>query len=187
MKISHFTQLLAQPNKVASPVELNQLEDILKEYPYFQTARALHLKGLKNLNSFKYGKALKCTAAYTTDRTILFKLINTPIFDQDGIANTISERHVPLLEKNVVAEVVDSTKSVKGIIESNMPREEIALPRDSKEANQILDPALFSSKKKNPAKKKDKNKIIAVETTKKEERKKEITKTNKQKEAKKQL
>jgi len=52
-----------------------ELEAILKEYPYFQAVRALHLKGLKNQQSYKYNQALKLTAAHTTDRAVLFDFI----------------------------------------------------------------------------------------------------------------
>ena len=50
MNVESFTYLLKNPDKVVNPVQTNQLEEILEEYPYFQAARALHLKGLKNLN-----------------------------------------------------------------------------------------------------------------------------------------
>ena len=76
MNVQDFTYLIQHPDKVVSPVQTKQLEDILEEYPYFQAARALHLKGLKNLNSFKYNNALKLTAAYTTDRDVLFDFIS---------------------------------------------------------------------------------------------------------------
>ncbi len=47
MKVTDFTYLLENPAKVVNPLQTKQLEDILVEYPYFQAARALHLKGLK--------------------------------------------------------------------------------------------------------------------------------------------
>ena len=72
MNVQDFTYLLQHPDKVVSPLQTKQLEEVLEDYPYFQAARALQLKGLKNLNSFKYNNALKVTAAYTTDRDVLF-------------------------------------------------------------------------------------------------------------------
>ena len=84
MNVQDFTYLLQHPEKVTSPVLIKQLEDILNEYPYFQAARALQLKGLKNLNSFKYNNALKRTAAHTADREVLFDLITAPNFLQKG-------------------------------------------------------------------------------------------------------
>jgi tetratricopeptide (TPR) repeat protein len=52
----------------------------LDEFPYFQSARALRLKGLFNQNSFRYNFALKVTAAHTTDRTVLFDFITSDTF-----------------------------------------------------------------------------------------------------------
>ena len=107
MNVADFTFLLQNPDKVLEPVQTNQLEDILKEYPYFQAARALHLKGLKNLNSFKYNNALKVTAACTADRDILFDYITSEVFLQNSIADTISGKTLPLAEKEILSEEVE--------------------------------------------------------------------------------
>ena len=56
------------------------LEKIVQEFPYFQSARALYLKGLYNQNSFKYNYVLKVTAAHTADRSILFDFITSDTF-----------------------------------------------------------------------------------------------------------
>ena len=46
----------------------------------FQSARAIQLNGLKKTNSFKYNQALKKTASYTVDRTVLFDFITSSLF-----------------------------------------------------------------------------------------------------------
>jgi hypothetical protein len=51
------------------------LEDIVKKFPYFQTAHLLYTKGLHNQNSVHYNAQLKITAAYATDRKRLHQLI----------------------------------------------------------------------------------------------------------------
>ena len=143
MKVSDFTYLLQHPDKVVDPVQTNQLEDVLEEYPYFQTARALHLKGLKNLNSFKYNNALKVTAAYTSDRDVLFDFITSKEFLQNSIADTISGK-TPLSEQEIISEEVvpDNEKEVT-MIEDSLDE---PLPRSVKDADDILDPSLFASK-----------------------------------------
>lgn len=50
------------------------------EFPYLQSARAVYLKGLYNKDSFRYNGELKKTAAYTTDRTVLFEFITSEEF-----------------------------------------------------------------------------------------------------------
>jgi hypothetical protein len=55
-----------------SELQTDALEKVLNEFPYFQSARALRLKGLYDQNSFRYNMLLKVTAAHTTDRVVLF-------------------------------------------------------------------------------------------------------------------
>ncbi len=62
------------------------LETIVNEFPFYQSARALYLKGLYNQDSFRYNYELKKTAAHTTDRSVLFDFItsdNFKIFQQE--------------------------------------------------------------------------------------------------------
>jgi len=144
MNVQDFTYLLQNPEKVVTPIQTKQLEDVLEEYPYFQAARALQLKGLRNLNSFKYNSALKTTAAYTTDRDILFDFITSKDFLQNSIANSISGKISPSLEHNVTSEEAESVhKEGIPLIETSKDK---PLPQDLEDANQILNPKLFKSK-----------------------------------------
>ena len=106
MNVSDFIVLLQNSNTILSPRQTRELETILEEYPYFQAARALHLKGLKNLDSYKYNAALKLTAAHTTDREILFEYITSNTFHQNHIANAIIGRETELIEKETISEEV---------------------------------------------------------------------------------
>jgi tetratricopeptide (TPR) repeat protein len=56
------------------------LETIVNEFPFYQSARALYLKGLYNQESFRYNYELKKTAAHTTDRSVLFDFITSADF-----------------------------------------------------------------------------------------------------------
>jgi tetratricopeptide (TPR) repeat protein len=86
MNIIDYTYLINKPEAV-NEKQSDALEKVLLEFPYFQSARALQLKGLYNQNSFKYNFALKVTAAHTTDRTVLFDFItsNTFVAVQKGL------------------------------------------------------------------------------------------------------
>jgi tetratricopeptide (TPR) repeat protein len=79
MNVTEYTRLMNKPNAI-SLLQTDALEKVLDEFPYFQSARALRLKGLFNQNSFKYNFALKVTAAHTTDRTVLFDFITSESF-----------------------------------------------------------------------------------------------------------
>lgn len=79
MNVTDYTYLINRPDAI-NEKQTEALGNVLDEFPYFQSARALRLKGLYNQNSFKYNFALKVTAAYTTDRTVLFDFITSESF-----------------------------------------------------------------------------------------------------------
>ncbi len=144
MNVSDFTYLLQHPGEVLDKDQTRQLEDVLDEYPYFQAASALHLKGLRNLNSFQYNNALKVTAACTADRDILFRF-----YHFGGIPAEFHRRYHlgktnPLKEHPIIAEeVVPDPGQAIALIETS---EDEPLPRSAKDADDILDPSLFKSK-----------------------------------------
>jgi|TARA_B110000977_G_scaffold23535_1_gene28382 hypothetical protein len=76
LKRDTFTNIL-ENKPLISAEETLALKAVIEEFPYFQSARALYLKGLKNQDSFKYNNELKVTAAYTADRTILFNYVTS--------------------------------------------------------------------------------------------------------------
>jgi tetratricopeptide (TPR) repeat protein len=79
LNVTEFTYLLNHPNAI-NEKQAKSLETVLDNFPYFQSARALHLKGLYNQDSYKYNFALKTTAAHTTDRSVLFDFITSDEF-----------------------------------------------------------------------------------------------------------
>ncbi|MDG1571897.1 hypothetical protein OZ410_06185 [Robiginitalea sp. M366] len=142
MNVSDFTSLLQQPERLESAAQTRQLEEVVEAYPWFQAARALHLKGLKNDNSYKYNQALKETAACTADREILFEFITSEAFLQNSVADSISGRQA-LEDQEIVSEDVEPNPDRDtGMIDTE---EDSPLPRNTEEAEQILDPKLFRS------------------------------------------
>jgi len=75
-----FTYLLQNPDAITDR-QTTELEVILSEFPYFQSAAAIRLKGLYNQNSFRYNLELKKVATQTTDRTVLFDFITSEEFN----------------------------------------------------------------------------------------------------------
>ena len=144
MNVSDFISILQKSNTILSPKQTRELEGMLEEYPYFQAARALHLKGLKNLDSYKYNSALKTTAAHTTDREVLFDFITTPEFNQNEIANSILGRTTTLEEKDTISEEITPNPDTEIILGDSTDKN--PLPQNIKDAEQILNPALFKTK-----------------------------------------
>ena len=137
MNTTNFTYLLQNPQTVTVE-QTNQLEDILKQFPYFQSARAVFLKGLKNIESFKYNKELKTTAAYTSDRSILFDFITSDEFKQNEISKHIKQNIEHLKEIAVNdAEDISINKSITI---------DHALKKQVQDTKGALDPSLFQPK-----------------------------------------
>ena len=144
MNVADFIHILQNANTILSPSQTRELEDIIEEYPYFQAARALHLKGLKNLDSYKYNNALKVTAAHTADRDVLFDYITSKEFIQNNIADTIAGRGAKLEDQEAVSEEIQPNPNAASMLTES---EEAALPQNLGDAEQILNPELFESRK----------------------------------------
>lgn len=123
INLIELTHLLQNPHRIDADTEA-ALNDMITEFPYFQAARALHLLGLKKQGSYKYNTALKKTAAYTTDRAILFDFITREEFqivnyiaEDAGLAETgtaDTEAHPKPEEKSTeeTTELIDDKKEI---------------------------------------------------------------------------
>jgi tetratricopeptide (TPR) repeat protein len=158
MNVTDYTYLINQPNSITEQHTL-ALEKVLDEFPFFQSARALRLKGLYNQNSFKYNSALKATAANTTDRTVLFDFITSDSF----IAiqkDLFDKKNYDLLDINVIDSelVVPESKQEpkvnsieQSILTSIKGASATEIEENSKETEQKLDigkPLDFSKNEK---------------------------------------
>jgi len=85
MEAEKLTYLLKHPTLVEES-DISKLHTLIDNHPYFQAPKALQLKALKNSGSFVYNQKLKETAAYTTDREILFHFISSDTFNKSTIS-----------------------------------------------------------------------------------------------------
>ena len=120
LNLNDFTSILQNPGTVTTDTTPS-LEAIVNEFPYFQSARALHLKGLYNQDSFKYNQALKITAAHSTDRTVLFDFITSeyfaaadtelqPLEEEAPVVPAIKEEPQELKISPIEASILESIK-----------------------------------------------------------------------------
>lgn len=115
MNVTDYTYLINKPDAI-NERQTNALGTLLDEFPYFQSARALRLKGLFNQNSFRYNYALKVTASHTTDRTVLFDFITSDTFVaiQKGL---YEKKLLELLDISVIdSEVIQPEKNLESRI-----------------------------------------------------------------------
>lgn len=90
-------ELLKAPKNIQSE-DLNLLKEEIDSFPYIQNIRALYLYGVHRYDRENYQKVLSTTAAYTTDKKILYQLINGKIQQNpkpEIPAETIKEKAVP--------------------------------------------------------------------------------------------
>lgn len=75
MNKQRFIEYLHQPSSLNDQT-LNDLEKVLNEYPYFQSARTLLAKGSKLHKSKNAARVVNSAAIYATDRALLKRYIN---------------------------------------------------------------------------------------------------------------
>jgi hypothetical protein len=85
---------------------LNGLSDMLKEYPYFQTARLLYTMNLLHLKDTRFPLELRKTAVYLSDRKKMFYLIENKFFTPEFISALQME--VEKKEENTSFDIIDA-------------------------------------------------------------------------------
>ena len=156
MNVTDYTYLLNKPNTIGER-ETTALQNVLDEFPYFQSARALRLKGLYNQNSFKYNYALKVTAAHTTDRSVLFDFITSDsftaiqreLFDKkiDELLNIeVIDSEIILPEKKITPNTIEN--AILSSIKEAVPEETIKKPQTTEEKLSLGKPIEFVKSEK---------------------------------------
>jgi len=136
MNVTDYTYLMNKPDAITEK-QAEALGSVLNEFPYFQSARALRLKGLYNQNSFKYNYALKVTAAHTADRSVLFDFITSETFT--SIQNDFYDQKLKdLLEIKVFDSEVVTFEEVKKAPEVRIDPIEQSILKSIKEATTVV-------------------------------------------------
>lgn len=73
-------ELLSTPENIVAE-DLSLLKEEIAVQPYAQSLRALYLLGTKKYDADNFQKILSTTAAYTTDKKILYQFINGKIYE----------------------------------------------------------------------------------------------------------
>ena len=135
MNTKDFIQFIEKPSTVTN-IDLQQLESVIENFPYFQSARMLFLKNLKIKNNFQFNSYLKETAAFVGDRSVLFEYI-TQVNEE-----VILDEKKPILKEEKVEEVeISSSKEEKIPTKTTSIQENTRTKPDDdedKEAHQTL-------------------------------------------------
>ncbi|MBW7675174.1 hypothetical protein [Chryseobacterium chendengshani] len=117
-------ELLKNPKNIQSE-DLHLLKEEISSFPYVQNIRALHLYGVHLYDKENYQKALSATAAYTTDKKILYQLINGKIHQMSP--EIVGEKQENVFENPVEAPLENNKTS----LENENKQEEISTKRDA--------------------------------------------------------
>ena len=108
MKTEIFYDYIDNQN-ILSDSSLNNIEELLNEYPYFQTARTLHLINLYNISDIKFENFLKYNAVFIPDRKLLFQKIHFENINtaRNTLINKEDERNSPKID---ILELINDAK-----------------------------------------------------------------------------
>lgn len=140
-------ELAKNPNLLQHS-DLELLKGEITKYPYVQSLRALYLLGTHRLHPENYTNELSVTAAYTTDKKILYQLINpkTELSAQAPEESDLTEKIVAKEETNVNNIEENVTSEEQKIIPEKytaIPSKEVEIPQPvyvNGELNRILFP-----------------------------------------------
>ncbi|MFV5686887.1 tetratricopeptide repeat protein [Flavobacterium sp. GB2R13] len=145
MNVTDYTYLINRPDAI-NEKQTEALGNVLDEFPYFQSARALRLKGLYNQNSFKYNFALKVTAAHTTDRTVLFDFITSDTFTaiQKGLYDkkVLELLDITVVDSEIIIQKEKSESKINTLEQSILTSIKEALPLESNENSKTTEEKL---------------------------------------------
>ena len=114
MNKEEFYNFLSNPVLLSNITE-NDIDDIITEFPYFQTAYTLKAKVLSNKKSIKFDNQIKTTSLYALNRRLLYEYINTNYFEKNTAATTSKEQII--VKKNIEIEekpkTIEPTKQAK--------------------------------------------------------------------------
>lgn len=119
-------ELLKAPKNIQSE-DLNLLKEEINSFPYVQNIRALYLYGVHLYDKGNYQQVLSTTAAYTTDKKILYHLINGKIQQQP---------------KPEIRQETEKTVSAENALKALYKNKETGFPIKREEAPAIAEPEI---------------------------------------------
>lgn len=125
MEIENFLYLLDDPNRITEN-DLNQLEDLVAEYPYFQIAHILIAKGTQNRKSVLAPQKVRRAATYAYDRNLLRRMIEEN-YNHVLKAATSQKQHTQILEPQALPEEFVEVDSMNVFETDNLESENITV------------------------------------------------------------
>ena len=136
-------ELIQRPENISAE-DISVLQSEIDKFPYMQSIRTLHLSAIHQFNTENYHKELTKTAAYTTDKKILYHFINFKKETEKKEPtkfkkiNLVKETETPnhLIPETIVEEKISETEATKIVGDT-----EIEAPIPNKLADEISENA----------------------------------------------
>ena len=136
-------ELIQRPENISAE-DISVLQSEIDKFPYMQSIRTLYLSAIHQFNTENYHKELTKTAAYTTDKKILYHFINFKKETEKKEPtkfkkiNLVKETETPnhLIPETIVEEKISETEATKIVGDT-----EIEAPIPNKLADEISENA----------------------------------------------
>lgn len=128
MNADIFYSYLINPSQI-SETSSKELDSVIAEFPYFETAYLLQAKAANNNKSIHYATKLKQASIYANDRIRLYDLLTkttAEIFPVEVIS-----------DKKIELKVIEAVVEVKEIIETKVEEKEIILEIKTAEPTEV--------------------------------------------------
>lgn len=148
-----FSDLVKNSKKITLDESIS-IKKIIKQYPYFQIARIIELIGLKKHNSLRFNKVLRDCAIYSTDRSVLYDIIeheeidlNSKSYDTINILSSEKTKNSFIEWLKITKPVLKKTKNNNETLISNFLKINHKIsPNTSKSNNNLANDFKLSKK-----------------------------------------
>lgn len=120
-------ELLQRPENIVKE-DIEILKNEISKFPYMQSIRTLHLAAVNEHDGENYAKELTKTAAFTTDKKILYQFINKKYFIEDKKEDQFKLKKIIFAKSDAeeiksaeIEKVVQPTTSYNEIVKSEIP------------------------------------------------------------------
>ena len=129
---------LIQNPKIITESDLTILESESEKMPYAQSIRALYLYGINLYKTENYKENLSKTAAYTTDKKILYQFINSQKNSQkeEAPAQEVAQQ---IIEVQTINEVTTADHIIEKTIENPKEMEEASVVLNKFDIDKIIE------------------------------------------------
>ena len=145
MHQQQFIDIIKHPSNLQQ-THLADLEVLINEYPFFETAHLLFTKGLHKLQPINYSKQLRKTAIIANSRAVLYELIHQP--DTVSIKSSVDENKFTEAEDNKIKTTIETALNPKNQSPVTVTNNEIKVIYVNTVSNSIIAPEKTDDKEK---------------------------------------